>query len=137
MMGLLVLGAATAAIGFLPESFFLAAVAAMFVAGIFLVMTNGPIMGVFQAAIDPQIQGRVLTLINSACTAMVPVGLIIAGPVSDWIGIQAWFVLGGVVCSLMGLGGFFTPAVMSLEDGHPDQQVAEQALLETQPAPAD
>ncbi len=137
MMGLLVLGVATAVIGFLPGSLFLAAVAAMFVTGIFLVLTNGPIMGVFQAAIDPRMQGRVLTLITSACTAMVPVGLIIAGPVSDWIGIQTWFVLGGVVCSLMGLVGFFTPALMSLEDGHPNQEIGEQALLEAQPAPAD
>jgi DHA3 family macrolide efflux protein-like MFS transporter len=137
MLGLVVMGIATAVIGFLPARLFLVALAALFLAGIFNVITNGPIMGVFQAAIDPEMQGRVFTLISSAVMIMSPVGLIIAGPVSDWIGIQAWFIVGGVMCSLMGLVGFFVPALMSLEKGHPDKAVAEQVILEAQPAPAD
>ncbi|MBN2501935.1 MAG: MFS transporter [Anaerolineales bacterium] len=137
MLGLIVMGAATAVIGFLPAGLFLAAIAAMLLAGIFNVMTNGPIMGVLQAAVDPQMQGRVFTLISSACSAMMPIGLIVAGPLSDLVGIQAWFIVGGIVCVLMGLAGFFVPALMSLADGHPNQEIAEQVILEAQPAAAD
>ena len=47
-----------------------------------------------------------------------PIGLMIAGPVSDRVGIQAWFLLGGVLCVLMGIVGLFIPAVMNIEEKH-------------------
>ena len=62
-------------------------------------------------------QGRVFSLINSFAGAMSPLGLIIAGPVADRLGVQTWFIIGGVVCMLMGLAGYFIPAVMTFEDG--------------------
>jgi len=35
-------------------------------------------------------QARVFSLLSSVGTAMVPIGLIVAGPVSDQVGIQVW-----------------------------------------------
>ncbi|MCP4543342.1 MAG: hypothetical protein GY832_40020 [Chloroflexi bacterium] len=46
---------------------------------------------------------------------MAPVGLMIAGPVADRLGIQAWFLLGGSLCVLMSIAGLFVPAVMNIE----------------------
>ena len=45
------------------------------------------------------------------------IGLIIAGPVADRLGVQTWFIIGGVVCVFMGLASYFVPAVMTFEDG--------------------
>ncbi|MFO7683871.1 MAG: hypothetical protein R6X34_27895, partial [Chloroflexota bacterium] len=60
-------------------------------------------------------QGRVFTLIGSLSGLMSPVGLIIAGPVADAFGVQAWFVVGGMATMLMGIVGFFIPMVMNVE----------------------
>jgi hypothetical protein len=39
----------------------------------------------------------------------------IAGPVADRVGIQAWFLLGGVLCIFMAVTGLFIPPVMNME----------------------
>ena len=48
---------------------------------------------------------------------MSPIGLIIAGPIADKLGVQTWFIIGGVVTLMMGIASFFVPAVMHFEDG--------------------
>jgi hypothetical protein len=46
--------------------------------------------------------------------------LMVAGPVADQVGIQAWFLLGGVLCIFMAVTGLFIPAVMNMEkQGNP------------------
>jgi hypothetical protein len=42
----------------------------------------------------------------------------VAGPLSDAIGIQTWFWFGGVICLLIGIGAFFVPAIMNVESNH-------------------
>jgi len=49
--------------------------------------------------------------------AMSPIGLMIAGPVADKLGVQTWFIIGGVVTAVMGISSFFIPAIMHFEDG--------------------
>jgi hypothetical protein len=44
--------------------------------------------------------------------------LAIAGPISDAIGIQSWFVIGGIGMSLVGIIGFILPAMRNIEDQH-------------------
>jgi len=48
---------------------------------------------------------------------MSPIGLIIAGPIADKLGVQTWFVIGGIVTVLMGIISPFIPAIMHFEDG--------------------
>jgi hypothetical protein len=53
---------------------------------------------------------------------MMPLSLAIAGPVSDAIGVQTWYIFGGATFALMGILTFFIPAVARLEDGRPDAE---------------
>jgi DHA3 family macrolide efflux protein-like MFS transporter len=62
-------------------------------------------------------QGRVFTLIGSAAAAMSPLGLIIAGPIADTLGVQTWFIIGGLVTGAMGIVSFFIPAAIHFEEG--------------------
>ena len=62
-------------------------------------------------------QGRVFTLIMSVSGAMSPIGLIIAGPVADALGVRSWYFVGGVACLVMGVACFFIPAIVHIEDG--------------------
>ncbi|MCS7222618.1 MAG: MFS transporter [Anaerolineae bacterium] len=116
MMGLSLMGFGFFAIGIAPATAFWLAVVANFVAGFMNPITNGPIFAVMQVAVAPEMQGRVFTLMSSLCMAMSPLGLAVAGPLADRIGVQPWFMMGGAFCILMGTASFFVPAIARLED---------------------
>ena len=105
--------------GFVPGSMLLLAVATFFLFSTTNSMANGTFFATLQGAIPPEMQGRGFTLLMSLSAAMAPVGLAIAGPVSDIIGAMTWFVLGGATLTLMGVLGFFIPAIMNLEKDAP------------------
>jgi DHA3 family macrolide efflux protein-like MFS transporter len=98
-----------------PPTSILWIVGATLLVGIMQPITNGPIMGVMQSTVAPDMQARVFSLLSSLASGMSPIGLMIAGPISDRVGIQSWFLLGGILCILMAISGFFIPAVMNLE----------------------
>jgi DHA3 family macrolide efflux protein-like MFS transporter len=104
------------------------AVGAMFFVGVMLPIVNGPIHAVVQAAVIPEMQGRVFTLMASVSAAMSPLGLAIAGPVADTMGVRTWFVMGGVVTALMGVIGFLIPQVVNVEDNQGQTGPAEPVL---------
>ncbi|MGD1995136.1 MAG: MFS transporter [Anaerolineae bacterium] len=138
MMGLIVTGLSILLLGMTPASAFWLGVGAIFLAGLMNPITNGPLFAVLQAVVDPGMQGRVLTLLQSASTAMSPLSLAIAGPVADLLGVRAWYVVGGVVCTLMGVGGCFVPAVVHLEDNHRERVVEGMtAIADVSPAHVD
>jgi DHA3 family macrolide efflux protein-like MFS transporter len=117
ILGLLGAGLGVLLLGVLPASYFPAAAGAMFIVGVMLPLANGPIMAVLQATVEPEMQGRVFTLLSSAASAMSPLGLSIAGPVADAVGVRVWYIAGGIACTVIGVVGFFIPAVLHIEDG--------------------
>ncbi len=54
-------------------------------------------------------------LILSASSAMMPLGLIITGPLADRLGVQCWLIAGGVITTLLGVLAFFIPAIIDIE----------------------
>ncbi|MEJ2706988.1 MAG: MFS transporter [Anaerolineales bacterium] len=119
LLGLGLLGGGMFLIGVVPSTVFIAVIPLMFIVGVSNPITNGPLFAILQSVVAPDMQGRVFTLLMSAASAMSPLGLIIAGPVADTLGVQTWYLAGGAVTILMGLGAFFVPAVMQIERGHP------------------
>ena len=118
MMGLIGLGAGTLLFGATPPTAILMALGSALLIGSMISITNGSIMAVQQSIIAPDMQGRVMSLDSSLSTAMTPLSLIVAGPIADALGVRIWYVASGVVCGLMGLAGFFIPAIVQLEDNH-------------------
>jgi DHA3 family macrolide efflux protein-like MFS transporter len=137
LSGLVLLGIVNGMIGFVPAGWFVGAVISIFLVGAMIPVVNGPLLATMQASVDPDMQGRVFTLVNSLAVAMTPLGLIIAGPIADLIGVRSWYVIGGVICSLMGVLGFLIPTVLYLEDGRgkPADPEAESDGLASVPAP--
>jgi DHA3 family macrolide efflux protein-like MFS transporter len=117
LLGLFAMGAGCLVMGLLPPTAFVFAVATMLFLGIINPIVNGPLLAAVQAAVAPEMQGRVFTLISTLAAGMSPIGLIIAGPISDKLGVQTWFLIGGVVTILMGGIGLMIPAVMHFEEG--------------------
>ena len=129
MLGLMFLGVGMIGLGLTPASLFILAIAMMFVIGVGSPITNGPLFAVVQDVVAPEMQGRVLSLIGSMATAMTPLGLIIAGPLADRLGVQSWFIIGGIATILMGVSGLFIPAIMNLEQGRKPAQVVSAPNL--------
>ncbi|MGB3700131.1 MAG: MFS transporter [Anaerolineales bacterium] len=134
MLGLLGLGIGFSLIGFIPSNLFWLGVVSAFFAASMVPMVNGPVHAILQSAVEPEMQGRVFTLVGSLGSAMAPLGLIVAGPVADSIGVQSWYVIGGLACILMAVVGYSIPAVMNIEENHRKSGESVLELVET-PAP--
>ena len=90
----------------------------MAITGLMNPIANGPMNAIFQSVVAPDMQGRVFSLINSGCSAAAPLGMAIAGPVADAVGVQVWFILAGVACVSLALVGWSMPAVRNIEQNH-------------------
>lgn len=116
LTGILGIAVSTAAIAAAGDEQFYLAVAGMAVTGFAMPITNGPIYAVLQAHVEPEIQGRVFTLVNSLTTAMMPLSMLVAAPVAEWIGIRGWLAVASAGCFIISIGGFFIPELMNLEN---------------------
>jgi MFS transporter, DHA3 family, macrolide efflux protein len=127
MLGLIGMGLGALIVGLSPAEAFSLAVVGYILSGLMNPITNGPLMALLQTRVEPAVQGRVMTLVQSCAMAMMPLGMLLAAPISDWLGIQAWFVAAGVVTAGMGIAGFFIPAVLRMEE---DMQQAAPAGIQ-------
>jgi len=118
MMGVIGIGIGIGVVGLAPSNAFWLALSAMALAGVMNPITNGPLFALLQSIVRPNMQGRVMSLVGSGAMAMTPLGLLIAGPVSEAVGIRAWYWIAGIITLLMGLAGFLIPAVMNVEENH-------------------
>lgn len=116
MLGFILMGIGMTVVGLTPATAFLLAVGALFFAGLMLSIGNGSLLAILQATVPPEMQGRVFTLMMSGSGAMTPLGLAIAGPVADALGVQIWFVIGGIGMAAIGTIAFFVPAIMRIEE---------------------
>ncbi len=119
LAGLIGMGAGILAIGLASPAGYWLALGAMALTGLMNTMTNGPLFALLQTKVEPEMQGRVFTLVNSMAGAFAPLGMLIAAPVADWLGIQAWYVMGGLVCVVMGLLGFMVKAIVTIDEQNP------------------
>jgi len=115
-MGLIGVGVGTLLIGAAPSTAIAVALVGALFMGAMISMTNGPIMAVLQSVVAPDMQGRVLSLVGSLATAMTPLSLLVAGPVADALGVRIWYLIGGLVCGVIGAISFFVPSIVRLED---------------------
>jgi DHA3 family macrolide efflux protein-like MFS transporter len=115
-LGLILTGLSTIVVGVVPSSLFWVGLAANTTIGLLLPIINGSFGATLQATIVPEMQGRVFAFILSAAMLVSPLALMIAGPFADAFGIQTWFLIAGIFCTLMGILGFFSSDVISMEN---------------------
>jgi DHA3 family macrolide efflux protein-like MFS transporter len=117
LIGSVGLGVVMSLIGLAPSNLYILALAGMAIAGVMSPIVNGSFFALIQSTVPAEIQGRVISILISGTTAMAPLGLAVAGPLADVIGVRVWFVLGGVLIIVMGIVGFFVPAIINIEHG--------------------
>lgn len=119
MLSLMGIGVGVLLTGAAPAWGYWIAWSGMLISGIMNPLTNGPLFALLQSKIEPHMQGRVFTLVNSLASAMMPLGMMIGAPVAEWLGLRSWYLFGGVMCLLMGLVGLTVPLINTLDDQQP------------------
>ena len=128
--GIIGIGLGVLLFGVTPSNLFWMVLAGNAIVGISQVFANGPLFAIFQSAIAPDMQGRVFSLISAGATAMMPLSLLIAGPLSDKLGIRTWFLFGGALCILMTVVAFFIPVIVNIEQNRQPQAATPQSISE-------
>jgi len=111
------MGATTLAVGLVPFPFVGALAVAVGLTGLAQSIANGSIGAAMQASVPPELQGRVFTLVGAVSGVMQPLGLALAGPLSDTVGIGVWFLVSGGLSLLLGVAGLSVRRIVCLEDG--------------------
>jgi len=106
-IGILSLGICSLIGGLLPSNVFLIFCIVVFIMGTTGMMTNIPFTAYVQRTIPQENLGKVLSLITSVMSFAAPVGMFIAGPVSDIIGISNWMIVAGVLMLIVGTLCYF------------------------------
>jgi hypothetical protein len=132
---------------------------ANFMGGFIIPILNGSNQAIWQAKVAPDVQGRVFAVRRWIAQITAPVGMLIAGPMADWLmepamasngwinwifgwlvgsgpgtGMAVIFVVTGLLGMFGGLAGYFFPAVRNAEDILPDHDTAIPKLDHTQPS---
>ena len=108
-------GIGIAAVGLVPSNAIIATIALVVAVGATLSITNGVSMALLQAKVPPEMQGRMFTIIGMICMAMMPIGLSLAGPVADLIGVHTWFVISGLSITAVSAAATLHPKIMRIE----------------------
>lgn len=127
LLGLAGSGVGILVVGLTPASSFPLAVGGMFFGAALNAICNGVMFALLQEVVAPEMQGRVFTVIMSLCMAMAPLGMAIAGPIADALGVRFLYMVASVGTLLLGTGAFFVPVIMQLEDNHRAPETIEQA----------
>ena len=132
MLGVIGLGVGTLIVGLSPATAFGLGLSGMLLVGTMIAFTDGPLMALIQTIVPPEKQGRVLAVTMSAANLATPVGMAIAGPLCDKLGIHVLYILSGAACVSTALVALLMPTVMRIEENHSEKQ--EQLLAIAHPS---
>jgi MFS transporter, DHA3 family, macrolide efflux protein len=101
----------------LPSSdMFWLAVASWSIGSATWVMGNAPFTAILQSSVPNHLQGRVMSLLTTLMGLGAPVGLAVATPLGEMIGVRWLFVVLGLVGGIVMMLGFLSPAIRGLDD---------------------
>lgn len=116
LLGLGGMGLGAGIVGFAPAEHFWMALAGAAVVGGMMAIANAPYAAILQARIPSHMQGRVMASLGSLIQLTTPIGLAMAAPISDLLGVQFWYRIGGIGCVLIAAAGLLFPALMHIEE---------------------
>ncbi|MCJ7623272.1 MAG: MFS transporter, partial [Anaerolineaceae bacterium] len=123
LVGVVAMGFAIMLIGFTPADAFFMAVISVGAAGVMNTIENASFFAIFQTKVEPHMQGRVFTAMQSAIIAVVPLSLLVIGPLVDRFGVSVFFVIAGICSMIFGGLSLFVPAILRIEEnGHKEDE---------------
>ena len=97
-----------------PASLFGAALAWWAMSFIRFALGNAPMTAFLQATVPPQFQGRLLALMMSIAALAAAVGVALAPPLREWIGVRGVFALAAAASALASLVGILFPSLLAM-----------------------
>jgi DHA3 family macrolide efflux protein-like MFS transporter len=105
-----------AAAGLPPRDMFWLAVTGWALGSMTWVMGHTPFTVMLQSTVPNHLQGRVLSLLTTLMGLGAPVGLALATPLGEVIGVRWLFVVLGMLGGCVMLLGFLSPAIRRMDD---------------------
>jgi DHA3 family macrolide efflux protein-like MFS transporter len=109
-----------------PGNMLVLAAAWWFISGATFSTGNAPFVSMLQTLVPNQMQGRVLSLLNMVMGLAGPMGLAIAGPLGEAIGVRGVFIVGGVLSALVCVLAFLSKDLMRVEETKSPLPAAER-----------
>ncbi|WNZ60044.1 MFS transporter [Myxococcus sp. MxC21-1] len=97
----LIMGACTVALGVVPH--FGVYLAAMGIFGVALPLYNTPAMVMLQERVEPAYLGRVISVMTMLSTSLMPLSMLLFGPLAEVVSIERLLQVTGVLVILLGL----------------------------------
>jgi DHA3 family macrolide efflux protein-like MFS transporter len=97
----------------------------MFLSGIPMPLFNVPTTTLLQEMVDPDMQGRVFGVMQLIMTTVLPVGMLVFGPIADVITVEVLLVLASILLVIPGLWIFFNKQIQQTGPGQaaPDYEL--------------
>jgi len=116
-LGFLIMIPCSVGVGFTSVNIFYATtLPSMLFMGVGMALVNAPLTAIMNSVIAKDMQGRVFSLYGSLVTVMLPFGLLVGGPVADWLGIRSlYFIASGAWLIILSVAMFSKP-LMDLEN---------------------
>lgn len=92
--------------GVLPATAFWAFCIVVFVMGTTGMLGNIPYVAYIQQRIPPENLGKVISSVTSVMSLGFPLGMLIAGPVAEAVGVNNWMIIAGLLMFLVGVLSF-------------------------------
>jgi DHA3 family macrolide efflux protein-like MFS transporter len=135
-------GVLTVALGGAP--YFWLYLAIMAALGLSMPLWNAPSMVLLQTTVEPAFMGRVFSVFGMASSAMMPLGMVVFGPVADSVSINALLVGTGAVIALLAIPLVGSRTLREAGAGRHElaksaerPESAERSELAERPEPAD
>jgi len=93
--------------GLLPSNLFWVFCIIVFVMGTTGMGFNIPFTAYIQRSVPPENLGKVISLVTSVMSFAAPVGMFIAGPISQVIGVNNWMIGAGIMMCFVGILSYF------------------------------
>jgi DHA3 family macrolide efflux protein-like MFS transporter len=102
-LSMLGIGLTCVAIGVIGQGLFIFFVILSTIMGMMSPFFNGPYAAMLQRSFEPEILGRVISLVTSVTLLSAPIGLSLAGVIVSNFGVQAWFFWSGIITLTSGI----------------------------------
>jgi DHA3 family macrolide efflux protein-like MFS transporter len=102
-------------VGLMPTSGFWVAVGLWAMSGVAYTMGAAPMTALIQSVVPNELQGRALSLLTTLMALAAPLGLAVAAPIGEAVGIRWLFFLMGASSGLVMLAGFLSRELREME----------------------
>ena len=75
---------------------------------------------IFQERVKTEYLGRGFSLLTSAASLAMPLGLVISGPLAEKFGVEKWFTICRIGIIIVALDAFFLLSSMEIDDANVD-----------------